>query len=200
MGLGAVHVPIKRGPNEIILYHGHTMLVQLHHSTPMSVKISYREQGHLVEGATGAIGIVDLEGPGHRGVTGRMVVIRVVGLPMEDTALREVVVVESGVAEGEARLVEVMEVDHQVEGTEVDHRVEGPGHLEDTALTMVILAAALTVEAMDLRAAQVVGSGVVEEEVHLVVVMEEEAHLVAVMEEEHLLVHPEALGIPNVEG
>ena len=137
-----------------------------------------------------AIDIVDLEGPGHLGVTGRMVVIRVVGLPMEDTALREVVVAESGVAEGEARLVEVMEVDHQVEGTEVDHRVEGPGHLEDTALTMVILAAALTVEAMDLRAAQVVGSGVVEEE----------AHLVAVMEEEHLLVHPEALGIPNVEG
>ena len=197
MGLGAVHVPIKRGPNEIILYHGHTMLVQLHHSTPMSVKISYREQGHLVEGATGAIGIVDLEGPGHRGVTGRMVVIRVVGLPMEDTALREVVVVESGVAEGEARLVEV---GLRVEAMEVDHRVEGPGHLEDTALTMVILAAALTVEAMDLRAAQVVGSGVVEEEVHLVVVMEEEAHLVAVMEEEHLLVHQEALGIPNVEG
>ena len=87
-----------------------------------------------------------------------------------------------------------------MKGTVVDHRVEGPGHLEDTALTMVILAAALTVEAMDLRAAQVVGSGVVEEEVHLVVVMEEEAHLVAVMEEEHLLVHQEALGIPNVEG
>ena len=144
-----------------------------------------------MEGATGAIHIVDLEGQGHLGVTGRMVVIRVVGLPMEDTALREVVVVESGVAAEEAHLVEVMEE---------DHRVEDPGHLEDTALTMVILAAALTVEAMNLRAAQVVGSGVVEEEVHLVVVMEEEAHLVAVMEEEHLLVHQEALGIPNVEG
>ena len=134
-----------------------------------------------MEGATGAIDIVDLEGQGHLGVTGRMVVIRVVGLPMEDTALWEVVVVESGVAAEEAHLVEVMEA---------DHRVEGPGHLEDTALTMVILAAALTVEVMDLRAAQVVGSGVVEEE----------AHLVVVMEEEHLLVHPEALGIPNVEG
>ena len=153
-----------------------------------------------MEGATGAIGIVDLEGPGHRGVTGRMVVIRVVDLPMEDTALREVVVVESGVAEGEAHLVEVMEVDHRVEGMEVDHRVEGPGHLEDTALTMVILAAALTVEVMDLRAIQAVEDGVVQEEAHLVVVMEEEAHLVVVMEEDHLLVHPEALGIPNVEG
>ena len=81
------------------------MHVQLHLSTPISVKISYREQDHLVEGATGAIGIVDLVVPVHLGVTGRMVVIRVVGLPMEDTALREVVVVESGVAEGEAHLV-----------------------------------------------------------------------------------------------
>ena len=138
-----------------------------------------------------AIDIVDLEGPGHLGVTGRMVVIRVVGLPMEDTALREVVVAESGVAEGEAHLVEVMEA---------DHRVEGPGHLEDTALTMVILEAALTVEVMDLLAAQAVEGGVVGEEAHLVVVTEEEAHLVVVMEEDHLLVHPEALGMPNVEG
>ena len=128
-----------------------------------------------------AIDIVDLEGPGHLGVTGRMVVIRVVGLPMEDTALREVVVAESGVAEGEAHLVEVMEA---------DHRVEGLGHLGDTALTMVILAAVLTVEVMDLRAVQVVEGGIVEEE----------AHLVVVMEEDHLLVRPEARRIPNVEG
>ena len=167
------------------------MPVQLHLSTPISVKISYREQAHLVEGATGAIHIVDLEGQGHLGVTGRMVVIRVVGLPMEDTALRVVVVVESGVAAEEAHLVEVMEA---------DHRVEGPGHLEDTALTMVILAAALTVEVMDLRAVQVVEGGAVEEEAHLVVAMEEEAHLVVVMEEDHLLVRPEALGMPSVEG
>ena len=138
-----------------------------------------------------AIGIVDLEGPGHLGVTGRMVAIRAVGLPMEGTALWEVVVVESGAAEGEAHLVEVMEV---------DHREEGPGHLEDTALTMVILVAALMVEVMDLLAVQAVEGGVVGEEAHLVVVTEEEAHLVVVMEEDHLLVHPEALGMPNVEG
>ena len=49
-------------------------------------------------------------------------------------------------------------------------------------------------------AVQVVEGGVVEEEAHLVVVMEEEAQLVVVMEEDHLLVHPEALGIPNVVG
>ena len=176
-----------------------------------------------------AIGIVDLEGPGHLGVTGRMVAIRAVGLPMEGTALWEVVVVESGAAEGEARLVEVMEADHRVEGPghledtalrevvvvesgaaegeahlvevmEVDHREEGPGHLEDTALTMVILVAALMVEVMDLLAVQAVEGGVVGEEAHLVVVTEEEAHLVVVMEEDHLLVHPEALGMPNVEG
>ena len=157
------------------------MLVQLRLLAPIPVKISYREQGHLVEGAMEAIDIVDLEGPGHLGVTGRMVVIRVVGLPMEDTALREVVVAESGVAEGEA---------HLVEGMEADHRVEGLGHLGDTALTMVILAAVLTVEVMDLRAVQVVEGGIVEEE----------AHLVVVMEEDHLLVRPEARRIPNVEG
>ena len=187
MALGVVHVVIKKGPNEIILYLGRTMLAQLHLSTPISVKRSYREQGHLAEGVMGAVAIVDLVGLGHLGVTGRMVVTQAVGLPTEDTALREVVVVESGVAEGEAHLVEVMEV---------DHRVEGPGHLEDTALTMVILAAPPTVEVMDLRAVQAVEGGVVEEEAHLVVVMGEEAHLVGVMEE----VHPEALGIPSVEG
>ena len=144
-----------------------------------------------MEGATGAIHIVDLEGQGHLGVTGRMVVIRVVGLPMEDTVLREVVAVESGVAAEEAHLVEVMEA---------DQRVEVPGHLEDTALTVVILVAAQTVVVMDLRAVQVVEGGAVKEEARLVVAMEEEAHLVVVMEEEQLLVHLEALGIRNVVG
>ena len=72
-----------------------------------------------------------------------MVVIRVVGLPMEDTALREVVVVESGVAEGEARLVEV---DLRVEAMEVDAAVvvaEGEEEQEEDG----VVEAAVEVEA-----------------------------------------------------